>query len=324
MSYRVINFLKTYLISIIALCFSGSLALAATAATEPSLWADSVNWVLAYQKTFHNDLVTALKMMTAKGSSAAADSLIIGSFLYGIFHAAGPGHGKIVLTTYLLTHPHKLSQGIGIAAIGALCQGMVAIILVYGLLYLAGWVLREANSAVAWSERLSYLFMAIIGAFLILRIMRQEISRYFLKTQSAALHSHDKHTAEDCGHNHMPSSEQLEQVRGFLSVFSVVLAMGLRPCLGAVLVLALAKAATLPWAGVGAVIAMSAGTSITVATLAFLAVKIRHKVTSQITNKNPLWKMAASGMALMGGGLLLFIGISLLSASFHSRHPLGL
>jgi len=321
MSRKVIVFLKTIIAVLPVLCFSASLAVAAN---DPSLWADGINWMATQQRKLHEELIAALKMMTAEGSAAAAGSLIIGSFLYGIFHAAGPGHGKIVLTTYLLTHPHKLSQGIGIAAFGALCQGMVAIVLVYGLLYLAGWVPRETNSAVAWSERLSYLFMAIIGAFLILRILRQEISRYFLKTQSGALHSHDKHTAEDCGHSHMPSGEQLEQVSGLLSVFSVVLAIGLRPCLGAVLVLALAKAVTLPLAGVGAVIAMSTGTSITVATLAFLAVKVRHKVTSQITNKNPFWKIAVSGMTIMGGSILFIIGISLLSTSFHSRHPLGL
>jgi len=117
----------------------------------------------------------------ADGNSAAAGSLLVGSFLYGIFHAASSGHGNIVLTTYLLTHPHKLSQGISIAAIGALCQGILAIILVYGLLYLAEWIPRETNTAVLWSERTSYTLMALIGALLILRIVRQELNRFFLK-----------------------------------------------------------------------------------------------------------------------------------------------
>ena len=122
----------------------------------------------------------------------------------------------------------------------------------------------------------------------------------------------------------MPSGEQLEQIRDLRSAISVVLAIGLRPCTGAILVLVLARALTLPIAGVGAVLAMSAGTGIAVATLAFLAVRARQKAVAFTADKSPVWQVAANTAALAGGGLLIAIGISLLSASFYSRHPLGL
>jgi len=88
--------------------------------------------------------------------------------------------------------------------------------------------------------------------------------------------------------------------------------------------LVLAKAAALPWVGGGAVIALSAGTSITVAALAFLAVKVRRKVVSQITNRNLFLQVTAKCATLIGGSALIFIGASLLISSFHTRHPLGL
>mgnify|MGYP000213666210 CR=1 FL=1 len=324
MHNRIANFSKLYLAVITALCFPSSLAVAATGFSEHAFLADGISWIVTQQRTFHEHLITALRMFKVDGNSAAVGSLLVGSFLYGIFHAAGPGHGKIVLTTYLLTHPHKLSQGISIAAIGALCQGIVAIILVYGLLYLAEWIPRETNTAVLWSERTSYTLMALIGALLILKIVRQELNRFFLKTQTAALPNHNEHNIDGCGHNHMPSEEHMEQISGFFSVLSVVFAMGLRPCIGAVLVLVLAKTVTLPWAGAGAVIAMSAGTSITVAALAFLAVKVRRKAVSQITNRNLFFQVAVKCVTLIGGSTLIFIGASLLIGSFHTRHPLGL
>lgn len=324
MPRRITTSSSVGLCALVLLVLVSPWAFAASGALEPTVWAHSVSWVMAQQRAFHEELVTALKALTAGGGTTAAWSLILGSFLYGIFHAAGPGHGKAVLTTYLLTHPHRIGRGVSIAAASAFCQGLVAIILVYGLIYLAGWVPRETGSAVAWSERLSYFLVAAIGALLILRTVRQVLNRLFPKKRAILLHSHHHEDDENCGHTHMPSGEQLEQVRDLRSAIGVVLAIGLRPCTGAVLVLVLARALALPLAGVGAVAAMSAGTGMAVALLAVLAVKARQKAVALTAGKGPFWRILANGVALTGGGLLLAIGISMLSASFYSRHPLGL
>ena len=67
-------------------------------------------------------------------------------FLYGVLHAAGPGHGKAVLTTYLLTHRQQLQRGIVMGISAAMLQGISAVVLVYGLIGLAGWLPRETES----------------------------------------------------------------------------------------------------------------------------------------------------------------------------------
>lgn len=324
MPRRLVLVLLACLLGIVALCLPASHTVTATGATDPTLWTDLVIWISSQQRSLHEALVAALKLLKNEGGIAATWSLVLGSFLYGIFHAAGPGHGKAVLTTYLLTHPHRLSQGVGIAALGALCQGVVAILLVYGLIYLADWLPRETNVAVTWSERFSYLLITVIGALLILRITRKVFGRFFIATPVQTSHDHDHEQNSDCGHTHVPDETQLQRINGFFSLFGVVFAIGLRPCTGAVLVLVFAKAIGIPWAGAGGVLAMSAGTSIAVAALAFLAVKFRHKAVSMTANGNPLWQIAAYGVALAGGGLLIALGISLLSASFYVRHPLGL
>ena len=58
-------------------------------------------------------------------------------FLYGVLHAAGPRHGKAVLTTYLLTHKHRLNRGVAMGAVAALLQGVTTLLLVYGLIGIA-------------------------------------------------------------------------------------------------------------------------------------------------------------------------------------------
>ncbi|MEH6496189.1 MAG: nickel/cobalt transporter [Pseudomonas marincola] len=322
MSRQLVLFSMACCTALIGLLVSD--AAAAPAITEPTLWTELIHWIAIQQRSLHQELVAALKMVKNEGSMAAAGSLIVGSFLYGLFHAAGPGHGKAVLATYLLTHPHRVGRGVGIAAMGALCQGIVAVILVYGLIYLAGWLPRETSAAISWSERLSYILVAAIGVILILRILRKAIRQFFSKGLGPASHNHNDDACGDCGHTHVPNEKQLDRAIGFFSSFGVVLAIGLRPCTGAVLVLVFAKAIGIPYSGVCAVLAMSAGTSIAVAVLAFLAVKFRNKAVSLIDSRSPLWWIAANGAILAGGGLLLVLGISLLNASFYARHPLGL
>ena len=134
-----------------------------------SLWTQVTVWLLEQQRDYHRELTTALKNLSKDGSWASAEALIFGSFFYGIFHAAGPGHGKAVMTSYLLSHGENIKRSLLMATLAAFCQGMVAILIIYGLVYLAGWLPRETSVAVQWSERVSFFLVAILGAWLVFR-----------------------------------------------------------------------------------------------------------------------------------------------------------
>jgi ABC-type nickel/cobalt efflux system permease component RcnA len=57
-----------------------------------------MQWINAYQQEFYRSLTGALKAMREDGSKLW---VLIGlSFAYGVFHAAGPGHGKAVIVLY--------------------------------------------------------------------------------------------------------------------------------------------------------------------------------------------------------------------------------
>jgi ABC-type nickel/cobalt efflux system permease component RcnA len=102
----------------------------APGASLSSLWARTVIYVRSQQRDLHRELAGAIKALRREGSAAAAWSLIVLSFLYGVFHAAGPGHGKAVISTYLVTHKSALSRGIWLSAVASLIQGLTAIHLV--------------------------------------------------------------------------------------------------------------------------------------------------------------------------------------------------
>ena len=198
---------------------------------EPSLWSDMIGWIYTQQRIFHQELIDGLRGLTNGGGTAAAWALISASFLYGVFHAAGPGHGKAVLTTYLVTHREQMKRGVLLAVISAFTQGLVAIVLVYGLILLAGWLPRETTEAVSWSERASFALLTALGGYLVYRAVRSGLKRW--RGQEAGC----------CGHSHAPSGEQIAATGSFRATLGVVLSIGLRPCTGGVLVLVFAQIA---------------------------------------------------------------------------------
>ena len=290
------------------------------AADGASAWGRMVAWLMAQQRAFHQELTEALQTLSHDGGAAAASALIAASFLYGVFHAAGPGHGKAVLTAYLLSNRESLRRGTLLAAAAALCQALSAMAIVYGLVYLAGWLPRDANAAASWGERASFVLVLLLGTWLTWRAVCQ-VWR-LMAARIAAVGAH--HHGAGCGHSHAPDPDAVASAQGFRAAVVLVLSIGLRPCTGAVLVLIFAHAAGIAWAGIAAVFAMAAGTALAVATLAFVAVNLRSLATAAVAHRAGPWAAAGSLVGLAGGLVLIAIGLSLLVASFVPSHPLGM
>ena len=102
----------------------------------------------------------------------------------------------------------------------------------------------------------------------------------------------------------------------------VVLSIGIRPCTGAVIVLVFAKAVALAWVGMGAVLAMSAGTALAIASLAAASVGIRNLAVQLPVTPSKYLGHAADVAAALGGVVILIVGISLLSTAFGPAHPI--
>lgn len=319
------------LVTIAVLALQPHAAAAAASFPEPSLLTGATAWIIEQQRAFHNELTQGLRSLQEGGGLAAGLGLVLASFLYGVFHAAGPGHGKAVLSAYLLTHPERLARGLWLSAAAAFCQGLTAILLVHGLVGLACWLPREATGAVAWSERLSYLLVLLLGAMLALRALRALLATFRARHEAGAARArhghHHHHEGCGCGHAHTPSAEQIAGTTGLRASTALVLSIGLRPCSGAVLVLVFARVTDLAWAGIAAVAAMSAGTALAVAGLALLAVNARHWAAVLAGGRQGgIGLRAASALAALGGGVaIMAIGLSLVTASFVApAHPLGL
>lgn len=310
--------------------------MAETEPAEPGFFSRAIATILNEQRQFHRKLASALSDIRNDGAATAAWTLIVTSFLYGIFHAAGPGHGKVILTAYLATHRQRMLRGILLSAAAAAVQGIVAIVLVFGLTSLAGWAARDTQSAVRWAEQLSFALVAAMGGYLVYRAAGPLWRTYVRPAQAASAEIHDPashhqghphgHTHGDshCGHAHMPTPDQMASAQDMKTMLGIVLSIGIRPCSGAVLVLAVANVFGIPWPGVAAVFAMSLGTAIAVATLALVVLSARQLVTRVVASDGPGFALAGHIVALAGGSVVFILGIILLAGSFGPAHPLGL
>ncbi len=290
-----------------------------------SLWGRAILYVRSQQRELHRELAGAIKALRNEGSVTAAWSLILLSFLYGVFHAAGPGHGKAVISTYLLTHESALRRGLCLSAAAALTQGLTAILLVLVLVALVGWSRADAQGAVGTLETVSFALIALLGLGLAARALwsfiRQLSSPTAPLAATGASQSPSHAPTQSCGHCHAPDPSQLSRPLSFKTFAAVVLSIGIRPCSGAVLVLLFAEVLGLRWAGISAVLAMSLGTAGAVGVLAVLAVNFR-RLAGALAGGGRQLAFMGQAVAFLGGIVITALGASLFFGSLGDQHPL--
>ncbi|MBW6421763.1 nickel/cobalt transporter [Rhizobium sp. XQZ8] len=300
-------------------------------------------WINHYQQAFYRSLTGALKAM--RQDPSALYGLIGLSFAYGVFHAAGPGHGKAVISSYMIANEIALKRGIVISFISAMLQGVVAIALVGAAFFVlrgSGITMTAATQAM---EIASFALVALFGAWLLvkkIRALRMRVVRVpetatamlfnapstgrnstGLKFQAVEIDDHDyqgdRDYCETCGVSHMPDPEMLKAKDFSLrEAWSAIIAVGLRPCSGAILVMSFSLLNSLYLGGILSVFAMSVGTAITVAILAILAVSAKD-IALKIAGPSSRTGRRISHAIEIGGALfVLLVGLSLLGASLQS------
>ena len=272
----------------------------------PQLLWQSISW----QKLLHQQMIGILQRVAQQPQQAGL-ALVGFSLLYGILHALGPGHGKVVIATFLATHPVKLKTSLWLTLAAAIVQGGVAVALVTVMLVILQSSSRQLHLSSFWLEKGSYLLVAGLGVWLCWRALRQ-----LMRLRHGSLHihrlrpldhQHDEHCG--CGHQHLPDSQQLARATGWKTSLLVVLSMGLRPCSGAIMMLLFSRVIGVYGWGVIGALAMALGTALTVSMMALLVQSARTLAIRLNRRAAPaLWQRVALQSLALAGGLLLITG----------------
>ena len=310
-----------------------------------------LSWVADTQQGMQRELATSIRRLKSGNAIGAALALAGLSFLYGVVHAVGPGHGKAIISSYVVANEETARRGIMISFLAAGLQALTAVLLVSLLLIGLNATGLQVN---AWAYRLesvSYAMIALVGLYLLttqsMRLWRRyrEGSAVQLRESQAAHahgaqgrdpghpHRHDDHAqlshhrhdhhhhadGEPC--DHIVDAQQLAGPFSWRKVMAVVFSVGIRPCTGAILVLVFALTQGLFWAGVAATFAMALGTAITVAVLATLALGSRE-LALKLGGTSATWTNAVWTTCTIGGALVIFLfGLLLFLASLGPARP---
>jgi len=291
--------------------------------------------LLDVQHKLHRQLAEAVKSLKSEGSVGAGFILVAISFLYGVFHAAGPGHGKAVISSYVLANGATVRRGITLSFLAAIVQAITAIAIVSVLAIFLNAAGIQIRNVAQRFETASGLLIALTGLWLLALYLRRRVSpvpsAFVQADANPHAHDHGGHThghgdahhhqdeACGCGHAHMPDAAAIGKNWSLSNAAAIVFAIGIRPCTGAILVLVFALTQGLFWAGVGATFAMAIGTAITVSTLAVLAVGSRDLALRFAGSR---WTTGIYDVAAIGGSLLvMLLGAGLFWSSLGPAKP---
>lgn len=340
-------------------------------------------WILAEQKEFYQLLTNSLKRLKTDNTAF----IVLGtlSFLYGIFHAAGPGHGKVVISSYVLANERQYRKGMILSFTSAMLASLVAVLFIVIAALVLNLTGDAMGNAANWIGIGSYLMVALLGLWLIIRHVfnighrhhrheaadnrrdhaaarkhlyaevdghehaahdhhahphgeeqfqpSENVLERAFETAGAASrrgpampppvagrrHSHDDghdhqdhdhdghihHDQDEAAHSHVAVVPQQLRQGSFREALGVVLAIGLRPCSGALVVLVFALSQGLLWAGIASVFLMGLGTAITVAALATLAMFAKG-FAQRFTRGGSGAAAALVWWAELGGACLVF------------------
>jgi len=293
---------------------------AAAPVSEPGWLQQAYAWLLMQQAILHRELVGLMQALK-RGETGALAALMVGSFGYGLFHALGPGHGKLIIGSYAFASGSAIRSSLLLTLVSSLTQALSAILLVGVLVVLIGQAQLTATRNVHWLELASYALILLLGIAMLIRSLMG-------KTGCCGGHAHDHthhhghdhahHHGHDHAHRHGHNHRHAQDIpkRDF---WAMVLSIGIRPCTGAVIVLLFTLGNGLFIVGVVSAFAMALGTAIAVGGLAVLSVLARRggfRLLGSAQAEGVWGQRLGQGFAIAGSLAVVVMGSLLLVAAW--------
>ncbi|EEB82463.1 nickel/cobalt transporter [Roseobacter sp. GAI101] len=260
-------------------------------------------WVAGQQRAFQNAIASALRAARAE-QPGAVFALLSACFAYGLAHAAGPGHGKVLIGGYGMARGVPLLWLSLIALASSLGQAVTAVALVYTGVTLLN-LGREAMVGVTEDimAPVSYAAIALIGGWLVWRGLGH------LRPVSA--HDQEVAACASCGYAHGPTIAEVEKAGTLREALLLIAGIAVRPCTGALFVLIITWQMRIGALGVAGAFAMALGTAAVTIAVGLGAGTLRGGVLAGFA-KSPRAAMLAAMVEILAGGIVVMLAVGLL------------
>jgi nickel/cobalt exporter len=275
----------------------------------PGFVQDAYAAVGRWQRSLNEWMASEIRSYKETGKLAPALLILLVSFLYGLVHAIGPGHGKFITTSYFLANRARMMHGIALGSLIAFIQAISAIVLVGIFAIALGWANTRLTEEVVWAEMASYALIVLLGLYILWGgIVGRGCNHTHVEDHigdAAHDHSHTHDHAHAHTHAHTHGSEEAKLPSGW-AMLGAGIAGGIRPCTGAILVLLFTLAQGIVIVGILATFVMALGVAITISTLGMIAIFARKKA-AEVSHANTHTRNLAHRVAGLAGGLIILV-----------------
>ncbi|MBN1573724.1 MAG: hypothetical protein JW984_11065 [Deltaproteobacteria bacterium] len=252
-----------------------------TEISPPTFLQKVPRFVVIWQKELRARMSTFALEIRERPFGSSFWLFLLLAFLYGVIHAAGPGHGKTVVASYFMNRPGSVRDGVVMANLIAffhVASATVIIVTVYLVLKKSGMSSFEEASPTL--HKISYLLLLLLGLYLFSRTLYELVKGKYKNDRDS----------------------QGTAVRGGILV--TALAAGIIPCPGAAIILTFTMIIGIIGTGLLSMVFIALGMGLTVSVTAVSTVLLRRTVFRS-TQRNPKVFTVVYGVLSFTGSILL-------------------
>ena len=249
--------------------------------------------IMLWQHQLNNELTRLVKRLKTEKSWEALWPMLMVSFLYGVIHAAGPGHGKVVVFSYFISRRSSIKKGILLGNLISLFHAVSGVIIVLTLYFIIKTTYLSSFEAISQKIKLvSYSLVVIIGMVLL-------ISSVLNVTKRSSPDSEKNASSRSLNHK---------------GVLSLALAVGMVPCPGVVIIMLFAISFSLLGLGLMMSLVMALGMAATISLAGVLSILGQEGLLKGFSRKEKAQHLIQKGLTIFGSlfiicfGGILFVG----------------
>lgn len=237
--------------------------------------------LVSWQYSLNSYISTTIRSISDENSLSVSLLIISIAFLYGLVHAAGPGHGKALVAFYFTSNRSDYKKAFKMGYMISIIHAISALLFTFGIFFILKTMFRKNFDEFSqMAMQISALMIILVAIYLIVHAIK------------------DREAKEK---NEKPANK---------SEVAVAFSAGVVPCPGVMTIVLFCVALEQYTLGVLAAVAMSIGMGLTISLAGILSIAINKKASSFLETKTYI-------LEILGGLLILLLGLFLLSSSFN-------
>jgi ABC-type nickel/cobalt efflux system permease component RcnA len=250
--------------------------------------------ISVWQQQLNQKMAVLIRRVRETKSQGPLLLLILISFVYGVVHAAGPGHGKAVAMSYMVSRDSDVRGCVLLGNFIALFHGLSGIILVLIIHFvLQNTVMGSLESVTRITQIISYSLIALVGMFLLVK----NLYSWHRRTETGI----SSHSGSDGVKRNGP--------------LSTALIVGMIPCPGVVLIMLFAMSLHMLWLGLLLAVIMIVGMAVTISAVVAAGVTGKSMLLGALDRRNKTVTIVERTLNIAAALIVTILGLTFLAAT---------